>query len=64
MKSLATILVDYENVSTNDGLKGVEYLNKNDTLLIRDGVITIEDLDDFSEELKQHVQLLLGRRMN
>lgn len=34
VKSLATILVDYENVSTNDGLKGVEYLNKNDTLII------------------------------
>ena len=26
---MATILVDYENVSTNDGLKGVEYLNEN-----------------------------------
>ena len=34
VKTLATILVDYENVSTNDGLKGVEYLNKNDTLII------------------------------
>ena len=31
---MATILVDYENVSTTDGLKGVEYLNKNDTLII------------------------------
>lgn len=27
-------------------------------ILIRDGVITIEDLDGFSEELKEHVQLL------
>lgn len=34
MNSLATILVDYENVSTTDGLKGVEYLNENDTLII------------------------------
>ena len=31
---LATILVDYENVSMTDGLKGVEYLNENDTLII------------------------------
>ena len=31
---MATILVDYENVSTSDGLKGVEYLNENDTLII------------------------------
>ena len=31
---MATILVDYENVSTTDGLKGVEYLNENDTLVI------------------------------
>ena len=31
---MAIILVDYENVSTSDGLKGVEYLNKNDTLII------------------------------
>ena len=34
MTSLATILVDYENVSTTDGLKGVEYLNETDTLII------------------------------
>lgn len=34
VKSLATILVDYENVSTTEGLKGAEYLNKNDTLII------------------------------
>ena len=32
--TIATILVDYENVSTTDGLKGVEYLNENDTLII------------------------------
>lgn len=32
--TMATILVDYENVSTTDGLKGVEYLNENDTLII------------------------------
>lgn len=31
---MATILVDYENVSATDGLKGVEYLNENDTLII------------------------------
>ena len=31
---MATILIDYENVSTTDGLKGVEYLNENDTLII------------------------------
>ena len=31
---MAAILVDYENVSTTDGLKGVEYLNENDTLII------------------------------
>lgn len=31
---MATILVDYENVSTTDGLKGVEYLNESDTLII------------------------------
>ena len=34
VKSLATILVDYENVSTTEGLKGAEYLNENDTLII------------------------------
>ena len=31
---MATILVDYENVSTSDGLKGMEYLNENDALII------------------------------
>lgn len=31
---MSTILVDYENVSMTDGLKGVEYLNENDTLII------------------------------
>ena len=31
---MATILVDYENVSTTDGLKGVEYLTEKDTLII------------------------------
>ena len=30
--------------------------------LIRDGVITIEDLDGFSEELKEQVQLIISRR--
>lgn len=34
MNTLATILVDYENVCSTDGLKGVEYLNENDTLII------------------------------
>lgn len=34
MNTLATILVDYENVSMTDGLKGVEYLGENDTLII------------------------------
>ena len=32
--TMATMLVDYENVFTTDGLKGVEYLNENDTLII------------------------------
>ncbi|MBQ8558436.1 MAG: hypothetical protein IJ439_00415 [Tyzzerella sp.] len=31
---MATILVDYENVFTTDGLKGAEYLKENDTLII------------------------------
>jgi len=31
---LATILVDYENVAATNGLKGVEYLNETDTLII------------------------------
>lgn len=31
---MTTILVDYENVFTTDGLKGVEYLNEKDTLII------------------------------
>jgi len=31
---MATILVDYENVSATDGLKGVEYLQERDTLII------------------------------
>lgn len=31
---MATILVDYENVFSTDGLKGAEYLNENDTLII------------------------------
>ena len=34
MQSLATILVDYENVFTTDGLKGAEYLNVKDTIII------------------------------
>lgn len=34
MKQMATILVDYENVSSSGGLKGVEYLNEKDTLII------------------------------
>lgn len=31
---MATILVDYENVATTDGLKGAEYLAERDTLII------------------------------
>ena len=31
---MASILVDYENVSSTDGLKCVEYLNQKDTLII------------------------------
>lgn len=31
---MATILVDYENIISTDALKGVEYLNENDTLVI------------------------------
>ena len=31
---MATILVDYENVCTTDGLKGVEYLKETDTLVL------------------------------
>ena len=31
---MATILVDYENVATTDGLKGAEYLHENDTIVI------------------------------
>ena len=31
---MATILVDYENVSATEGLKGIQYLNENDTLII------------------------------
>lgn len=31
---MATILVDYENVSATDGLKGAEYLEEKDTLII------------------------------
>lgn len=31
---MATILVDYENICSTDGLKGVEYLNENDTIII------------------------------
>ena len=31
---MPTILVDYENVSGSDGLKGVDVLSKNDTLII------------------------------
>ena len=34
VKQIATILVDFENVSRSDGLKGVEYLNEKDTLII------------------------------
>ena len=29
--------------------------------LIRDGVIGVQDLEGFSEELKEHVQFILGR---
>ena len=31
---MATILVDFENVYSSDGLKGIKYLNKNDRLCI------------------------------
>lgn len=31
---MATILVDYENVHGSNGLKGTEYLNEKDTLVI------------------------------
>ena len=31
---MVAILVDYENVSAADGLKGAEYLNEKDTLII------------------------------
>ena len=31
---MASILVDYENVFSTDGLKGAEYLNEKDTLII------------------------------
>ena len=31
---MATILVDYENVCSTNGLKGIEYLNEKDTLTI------------------------------
>ncbi len=31
---MASILVDYENVCSTNGLKGVEYLNEKDTLII------------------------------
>ena len=31
---MASILVDYENVSSTNGLRGVEYLNENDTLIL------------------------------
>lgn len=31
---MATILIDYENVFTTDGLKGAEYLKETDTLII------------------------------
>ncbi|MBE5861195.1 MAG: hypothetical protein E7301_13885 [Butyrivibrio sp.] len=31
---MATILVDYENVNGSKGLKGVEYLNENDHLIV------------------------------
>lgn len=34
MISLAVILVDYENVNSTDGLKGMEYLNEKDELII------------------------------
>ena len=31
---MATILVDYENVFASDGLKGVDALRKDDTLIV------------------------------
>lgn len=31
---MAALLIDYENVNATDGLKGVEYLNKKETLMI------------------------------
>ena len=31
---MATLLIDYENVNSSGGLKGVEYLNERDTLII------------------------------
>lgn len=31
---MAVLLVDYENVSMKNGLKGIEYLNANDRLII------------------------------
>ena len=33
-KRMASILVDYENVCSTNGLRGVEYLNENDALIL------------------------------
>ena len=32
-------------------------------ILIRDGVINVQDLEDFSEKLKQQVQIILNRQL-
>ena len=48
MKSVATILVDYENVSAADGLKGVEYLNEKDTKLLK--FLYTSSLHEFGRE--------------
>lgn len=33
-------------------------------ILIREGVIGAQDLDGFSEELKEYVQVILGKRLD
>lgn len=45
---MATILVDYENVSAADVLKGVEYLNKKDTKSLK--FLYTSSLHEFGRE--------------
>lgn len=50
---MPTILVDYENVNGSNGLKGVDVLNSNDTLIIFYSGCCEKIRYDYMQEIKE-----------